>query len=265
MSEKVYILFYLRNNQGPTSSSSVPCDAKLADCGGNEVLLHHKPAELSKPPVLRPNGMSSSKNNVSSILKNGKISISPQIKSIKFENSGVKKIITNGNTEVRTNGSMEKNEAHKLSPNLKSNTSCGNGSTEKLKVENKDSSSTSKSGAGSVIYSDVVENDRKEISHVSNGHGYSHIHEVARHQDGSQCLVAVDKDVDCDHPSQNMHNKNDSRIGTSKRKYCDAERDEGLGVGTKESDSLSRDDTSCETPTPYHGNSFQELESFKKL
>lgn len=270
LSEKVYILFYLRNNQNlRPSKTGAPCGIKPSDTGSNDVLSLQKAAELSKPPMVRPNGTTSVKNNVSTILKNGKISTNPHNKSINFKNPGMKKVIPNANGNpdgVHTNVSEEKNGGGKLAPAVKISTTYCNGSMGKLTVENKaDLSSTCKASTGRMISSHAVENGRQQILQASNGNG-SHLLKVGTNEDGaSQHLTAIAGDFDCNHQSEDFCTEDDCYAKASKRKSCDAEGDEGLDICTTASCSLSTNDASSKTQTPSHGNRYQELESFKEI
>lgn len=268
LSEKVYILFYLRNNQSPRSSKTgAPCNTKAADSGVFSPLP--KPAELSKLPIYKPNGISSPKNDVLTILKNGKISSNLQIKSLNYKNPEMKNAIANGNgnSKVQYNGSIEKNGDTKLSPAVKKNTSHSNGSMEMLKVENKaDLSSTSKSSAIYESLSDVVENGRKQFLQGPNGNGNSNLLKIATHKESAaQNLTLVDGHLDYDHQSSNVLNDNDSVTTAPKRKTRDTEKDEDLDACAKESSSFSGNDASGKNQTTCQQNCSQKLESFKEL
>ncbi|XP_020268942.1 ubiquitin carboxyl-terminal hydrolase 25 [Asparagus officinalis] len=262
LSEKVYILFYLRNNQSPRSSKSCPpCKTKPAVSDRIEVSPQHKTTELSKPSIFGSNGISS-KNNVSTILKNGKTSTNPQIKSINIKNHELKKAIANenGNSKVHTNGSMEKNGDHKLTPAVKKNKPHDNGSTEKLKVGNmSDFSSSSKSGIVDGISSNMVGNGEKQTLQTPNGNGYSNMFKIAPGEDNAKILASVDKNIDYDRPSNDMVAKNDSVTTAPKRKSCDTESNGRLDVGTKEPNA------SCKTHAQCHSTRAEDVENFKKL
>lgn len=268
LSEKVYILFYLRNNQAPRSSKMGAPKTKLADSGCNEGLLQQKPAELSKSPVFRSNGTPSSKSNASTISKNGKISTNPQIKSINLKNPVTRKVIANGNgkPDGHSNGVVEKNGDHILFPPPKINTTYCNGSAEKLKIENKtDVSSTPKICAGSLISSNVVENGRKHILQASSGNGDSHLLKVATGENNiTQHSTAVESDLD-DNKSKGVHTENDSSTTVSKRKACDIYSDGSSDVCMPVPCTLSRNDALGKTRNQSHGNRSQELEAFKEL
>ncbi|KAJ6810505.1 ubiquitin carboxyl-terminal hydrolase 25 [Iris pallida] len=105
--------------------------------------------------------MLSSKSNVSSVLKNGKVSSNPQIKAINIKKHEIKKVIVNGNDNivVHSNGGVGNNGYNKLSPSVKKSTAwpenrsgdngaVGNNGYNKLSLSGKRSTTLSENGSG---------------------------------------------------------------------------------------------------------------------
>ncbi|KAJ6845853.1 putative ubiquitin carboxyl-terminal hydrolase 25 [Iris pallida] len=106
-----------------SSKTNSPCNGKSSYSNGS-VSSSCQKSELLRPSIVKPNGVFSSKNNVSSVLKNGKVSLNPQIKAISIKNLEVKKVIANGNGNivVHNNGCVGNNGYNKLSPSGKKST-----------------------------------------------------------------------------------------------------------------------------------------------
>ncbi|RWV78708.1 hypothetical protein GW17_00060275, partial [Ensete ventricosum] len=97
LSEKVYILFYVRSNGSPKASKIVSsCNTyKPSVTNGNDT-SSLKSTETLKPTIIKSDGVSS-KNTASTMLKNGKTFTAPQFKPINLKNLEIKQSISNGN------------------------------------------------------------------------------------------------------------------------------------------------------------------------
>lgn len=133
LSEKVYILFYMRNNQysrpsnlnDPIKTNSPSNGLKASNSNGNGVSPCEKSRQFFKQSPVKLNGAFSSKVNGAAMIRNGKISPSQQIKPINTRNLGLKRVIENGkgNLEAQSDASVEKSsinigqlKEHKESP-----------------------------------------------------------------------------------------------------------------------------------------------------
>lgn len=250
LSEKVYILFYLRNNPNPKHiKSTSPCTYKPY------------PSDTESSST-RLNGQAAFKNNGSSIT-NGNKCASSQMKFSNIKNPGTKKLLSNGSVNhlANTNGSIEINGNHKVTPAGKENaTPPSNGSLNKSKSENRVNLPSIESIANK------VESGKKKILQISNGS--MHNNENEEHKDDATLNVsAIDKELDQVSPSSNMHLKNENNTTTLKRKSCDDKKDEGLEGCNKKQIIAPRIDPHalCRTPILCEGNRCKELESFKEI
>lgn len=145
LSEKVYILFYIRTNQGAKPSkidsscnalkpSNSNCPSKTgllnnqinpSDSNGRSASPCEKSSEFMKPPPVKQNGAFSSKVNGTAVIKNGKMSTSLQIRPINMRNLELKRVIENGkgNLDIhnvasveKSSGNLEQLKNHKESP-----------------------------------------------------------------------------------------------------------------------------------------------------
>lgn len=249
LSEKVYILFYLRNNQNPKHiKCTSPCTYKPCT----------KDTESSST---RLNGQSAFVNNGS--VTNGNNSTSSQMKFNNLKNPGTKKLLSNGsgNHLAITNGSIEKNGNHKGTLAGKENAiPPSNGSSNKSKSENRVNLPSAE------FVANKVESGNKKILQISNG--YTQNTENGEHKDGTtQNVLAIDKELDQVNPSSIMHLKNGNNTTILKRKSRDVKKDENLEGCIKKQIVSSQIDPHalCRTPILCEGNRCKELESFKEI
>nr|XP_010923796.1 ubiquitin carboxyl-terminal hydrolase 25 isoform X2 [Elaeis guineensis] len=257
LSEKVYILFYIRSNQIPRSSKTgSPCNVvKSSDSKGGDVLPSIKSADVLKPPVTKPNGVSSFKSNSAIMLKNGKISQSPQIKSINLKNLEIKRAISNGSGSIETcnNVSARRDSA---SPE------CNFSNETKDVVEG---SSVPNDNAAVQNTSNLVEYSSTHTLSVPNGNGCVSLSEVEVHKNnGTQSVEAVKRD--CNGSCNCLITKWHSDVSSFKRKSCGSDRAENSILCTKQSSDLFTGDVSFKTQSRCYGEHFkQELEKFKEV
>nr|XP_010941088.1 ubiquitin carboxyl-terminal hydrolase 25 isoform X2 [Elaeis guineensis] len=262
LSQKVYILFYVRSNQSPRSSkTSSPCNfMKSLDSNGSGVLLSSKSAEGLKPPIIKPNGVSSVKSNGSIMLKNGKISQNPQIKNINLKNLGIKRAISNGNDSTEVCNSVS-------APKDSKAPKCSSSNETKVMHKVEVSSEPYNNAADESISSNSVTYGSAQTLSVPDGNGCFSISKVEVHKDnGVQGVEAVRKDLDCDNSSSRMITKCHSGVSAFKRKSCDSDRVENSVQHTKQSSNLSREDVLFRTRSTCFKEQFiGELEKFKEV
>ncbi|KAG1368388.1 ubiquitin carboxyl-terminal hydrolase 25 [Cocos nucifera] len=258
LSEKVYILFYIRSNQIPRSSKTgSPCNVvKSSDSKGCDVLPSIKSADILKPPVTKPNGVSSFKSNGSIMLKNGKISPSPQIKSINLKSLEIKRAISNGSDSIETcnNVSARRDSA---SPE------CIFSNETKDVVEG--SSAPNDNAADQNTSSNLVEYSSTHTLSMPNGNGCVSLSEVEAHKNnGPQSVEAVKRD--CNGSSNCLITKWHSDVSSFKRKSCGSDRAENSILCTKQSRNLSMGDVSFKTQSTCYEEHFKgKLEKFKEV
>ncbi|XP_008809370.1 ubiquitin carboxyl-terminal hydrolase 25-like [Phoenix dactylifera] len=260
LSEKVYILFYIRSNQIPRSSKTgSPCNVvKSSYSNGSDVLPSIKSADVLKPQVTKPNGASSFKSNGSNMLKNGKISQSPQIKSINLKNLEIKRAKSNGSDSIETCNNLSA-QSDSASPE------CSLSNETKVMVKVEGSSAPNDNAADQNASSNLVEYSCAHTLTVPNGNGCVSLSKIEVHKDnGTQSVEAVKRD--CNGSSNCLITKWHSDVSSFKRKSCDSDKAENSISCTKESSNLSREDVSFKTQSTCYEEQFKgELEKFKEL
>ncbi|XP_074574270.1 ubiquitin carboxyl-terminal hydrolase 25-like isoform X2 [Curcuma longa] len=97
LSEKVYMLFYIRTNCSPKpNKSDLSCNGFKPSIVNGSSVESQKTAETLKPMIANTNGASST-NNGSALLKNSKPFSSPQFKPINLKNLETKRTFPNDN------------------------------------------------------------------------------------------------------------------------------------------------------------------------
>jgi len=116
LSEKVYILFYILNSktQKPSTNGYSSTAAKPFSTNGIGISSTSS-SETSKVPLVKQNGICSTKGNVLMPLKNGKTASGPLIKPIHFKNSAAEKVMSNGKVNLTSKINPEVNETAKSS------------------------------------------------------------------------------------------------------------------------------------------------------
>jgi ubiquitin carboxyl-terminal hydrolase 36/42 len=116
LSEKVYILFYILNSktQKP-STNGYSCTAAKPFSTNGTGISSTSSSETSKIPLVKQNGICSTKGNVLMPLKNGKTASGPLIKPIHFKNSAAEKVMSNGKVNLTSKINPEVNETVKSS------------------------------------------------------------------------------------------------------------------------------------------------------
>ncbi|WOL15326.1 ubiquitin carboxyl-terminal hydrolase 25 [Canna indica] len=241
LSEKVYILFYIRNNVAPKPSKSVSsCNGyKHSDTNGsNDSNL--KSAEIAKPANIKSNG-------ASGMLKNGKPFSVPQIKPINLKNHEIKRAISNGNgnLNVQSNGSIAKSVISL-------------GETKMQKIEASTTSNLSEVDVK--ISADNVEKNNKETLILAAGNKYAN----PFYTNGS-----MEKDIEQAAVLGNgFDNAGSSKLKVDKHHTVNPE----LPKTTTSGNSVPREDSSSLGENGSHNNHltsgkrhFREIEKFKEL
>ncbi|KAG1348168.1 ubiquitin carboxyl-terminal hydrolase 25 [Cocos nucifera] len=262
LSQKVYILFYIRSNQSPQSSKTgSPCNfMKSLDSNGSGVLLSSKSAEGLKPPIIKPNGVSSFKSSGSIMLKNGKISQNPRIKNINLKSLEIKRAISNGNDGIKVCNSVS---ARKDSTSPK----CSSSNETKVMHKVEVSSGPNNNAADESASSNLVTYGSAQTLSVPNGTGCVSFSKVEVHKDnGLQGVEAVRKDLDWDNSSSRMITNCHSSVSAFKRKSRDSDTAENSVLRTKQSSNLSGEDVLLKTQSTCFKEQFLgELEKFKEV
>ncbi|KAG8086065.1 hypothetical protein GUJ93_ZPchr0010g8886 [Zizania palustris] len=104
LSEKVYILFYILSNkiQKPTTNGYSYSAAKSSNINGNAT--SNEPLKI---PLVKQNGLCSTKGIAPLALKNGKITPGPHIKPIHVKNTGIEKAASNGKENIMLGNKSE--------------------------------------------------------------------------------------------------------------------------------------------------------------
>ncbi|AQK94641.1 Ubiquitin carboxyl-terminal hydrolase 25 [Zea mays] len=116
LSEKVYILFYILNSktQKPSRNGYSSTAAKPFSTNGIGISSTSS-SETSKIPLVKQDGLCSTKGNVLMPLKNGKTASGPLIKPIHFKNSAAEKVMSNGKVNLTSKNNPEVNGTAKSS------------------------------------------------------------------------------------------------------------------------------------------------------
>ncbi|KAL5202039.1 hypothetical protein ABZP36_012991 [Zizania latifolia] len=111
LSEKVYILFYILSNktQKPGTNGYSSSAAKSSNSNGNGI-SNATSNEPLKIPLVKQNGLCSTKGVAPLPLNNGKIAPGPHIKPIHLKNSGIEKVTSNGMVNIMLGNKSEVSE-----------------------------------------------------------------------------------------------------------------------------------------------------------
>ncbi|XP_066366321.1 ubiquitin carboxyl-terminal hydrolase 25-like isoform X2 [Miscanthus floridulus] len=116
LSEKVYILFYILNSKTQKASTNGYSSTAAKPFSTNGIgISSTSSSETSKVPLVKQNGICSTKGNVLMPLKNGKTASGPLIKPIHFKNSAAEKVMSNGKVNLTSKINPEVNETAKSS------------------------------------------------------------------------------------------------------------------------------------------------------
>ncbi|KXG22316.1 ubiquitin carboxyl-terminal hydrolase 25 isoform X2 [Sorghum bicolor] len=116
LSEKVYILFYILNSKTQKPSTNGYSSTAVKPFSTNGIgISSTSSSETSKIPLVKQNGICSTKDNVLMPLKNGKTASGPLIKPIHFKNSAAEKVMSNGKVNLTSKINPEVNETAKSS------------------------------------------------------------------------------------------------------------------------------------------------------
>nr|CAD1828122.1 unnamed protein product [Ananas comosus var. bracteatus] len=229
LSEKVYVLFYLLSKPSLKSNKTNHQShaTKPSESNGNHV-TPSKSSELLKAPLAKPNGTSSSsKNNNTNVLKNGRIAPNPQIK---FE---IKRFAANGKSNAETNN----NAAIKGKDALPESGSLGESTSECSEAIN-----------GSTLSHSVESN--------SNGNGCANLLRKV-HENGS-----VERENG--NPTRRIIKNDNSGVSKSGREPGNSGNVGDSVIHSGESVISSKDD-SCKTKSTGSRHFREELEKFKEV
>lgn len=229
LSEKVYVLFYLLSKPSLKSNKTNHQShaTKPSESNGNHV-TPSKSSELLKAPLAKPNGTSSSsKNNNTNVLKNGRIAPNPQIK---FE---IKRFAANGKSNAETNN----NAAIKGKDALPESGSLGESTSECSEAIN-----------GSTLSHSVESN--------SNGNGCANLLRKV-HENGS-----VERENG--NPTRRIIKNDNSGVWKSGREPGNSGNVGDSVIHSGESVISSKDD-SCKTKSTGSRHFREELEKFKEV
>lgn len=180
LSEKVYILFYIRSNQNqtsgkPTLSSSA---GKLPDCNRNDLppclkTAVQKPNEISKPDIKQNGGIPV--KAVSTFVKTGKQPSTPstQSKNSSLKNFEIRSVAANGNgNHIHHSGPNGRSnvleEAHADKKNEVQPVGCGVDES-RIVQRTKTLTASNLNGTNGSVSSSVVDHSKQPISSGSNG------------------------------------------------------------------------------------------------
>lgn len=242
LSEKVYILFYLRCDQHQKSTKAgSPCNGvKPTVSNRRNTSACQNSAETSK---------SLATVNVLPVPKNGKIFTNPQVKPVTLKNVGTPRLISNGDEkiEVRTNG---KNNDAKKSPAIEKTILQSELRLEEPKstYELDYSSMASKSSA-------IMKNH--EMQSLSNRNGRCRSPLNNPHADNANSNVQTcGQDPRFERSSDSIFLNRQNSLISTKRKLQDIEKTDELISFAKKSSVLSSNDMK---------HSSEELQNFKEI
>nr|AAT44134.1 unknown protein, contains ubiquitin carboxyl-terminal hydrolase [Oryza sativa Japonica Group] len=111
LSEKVYILFYILSTktQKPSTNGYSSSAAKSSNSNGNGI-SNATSNEPLKIPLVKQNGLCSSKGIAPPPLKNGKIAPGMHLKPIHLKNNGTGKVSSNGKASIIPGNKLEVSE-----------------------------------------------------------------------------------------------------------------------------------------------------------
>ncbi|XP_042413570.1 ubiquitin carboxyl-terminal hydrolase 25-like isoform X1 [Zingiber officinale] len=185
LSEKVYMLFYIRTNGCPKpTKSALSCNGFKPSVVNGSSVQSQKTVQVLKPTIANSNGASST-NNGSALLKNGKPFSSPQIKPINLKNLEIKRTFPNGN------GNLDIQKKGASGEGITTLASCS--PSENKTVQKFETSTTSNLNAASVDISfDGQQN--KHTSLLPNGNGCSQPSKRHSNSEDTEYVAATRKD-----------------------------------------------------------------------
>ncbi|XP_072988359.1 ubiquitin carboxyl-terminal hydrolase 25 [Typha latifolia] len=258
LSEKVYILFYLLSNQTPRSGKTGhPCNTtKSSDSNGSAVSPKLKSSELLKTPLVKPNGVSS-KTCASTMLKNGRITPNPQIKQISLKNFDMKKVISNGKSNLEVNNNVSIGKDNKLS---------GLSSSGKSETVYEGEALAAPNGmtVNGNISSELVELNTGNKMSMPNGTGCTNLLQVKVHK-SIETKILAHLERDPEHSSSSTTRDDHSDLPSIKRKTQGCGSTEASIQCSEEAKSLSAEDISCKTQITYRNHNIKELENLKEV
>uniref|UniRef100_A0A0D9WIH1 ubiquitinyl hydrolase 1 n=1 Tax=Leersia perrieri TaxID=77586 RepID=A0A0D9WIH1_9ORYZ len=160
LSEKVYILFYILSTktQKPGTNGYSSSAAKSSNSNGNGISNATSNDPL-KTPLVKQNGLCSTKGIAPPSVKNGKIAPGLHIKPIHLKNNGTEKVTSNGKANNVLGNKLEVNEGLTL-PSIDGH-------------ESGKSAEPSKINANGSISCNKMDANSKSMLHSVNGNGNS--------------------------------------------------------------------------------------------
>ncbi|KAJ0982357.1 hypothetical protein J5N97_010612 [Dioscorea zingiberensis] len=204
---KVYILFYIRSNQSPSSGKpGLSSNAgKFSDCQKTAV---QKPTENFKPPI-KQNGVFSSMKGASTLVNKQPPSPSTQIKPGSMKSFGIKSVASNGNgNHIHHDGPNGRfnvlEEAQTDKKNKVLPTGCvADGS--RIVQRSKTFATSGINGTNGSLSSSLVDHNKQQMSSTPNGNVSKCQLKVKEHGTNGTHIVATSRgENDCDHASGNM-------------------------------------------------------------
>ncbi|XP_009417058.2 ubiquitin carboxyl-terminal hydrolase 25 [Musa acuminata AAA Group] len=253
LSEKVYILFYVRSNGSPKPSKIVSsCNAyKPSVTNGNDT-SSLKSTETLKPTIIKSDGVSS-KNTASTMLKNGKTFSSPQFKPINLKNLEIKQAISNGNgnLDLQNKGSIEKGMVA---------LECGFVGETKIVQKVKTSMASNLSSANVNFSSDTVEKNNKQTSFLPNVNACTKESDMDAHVEDIEGAATLNRGFDNGSSSKLETNKHHAIVSTFNTELSNTKTTENLASDLPRGNGSHKNQRAC-GKRHYQ----EEIEKFKEV
>lgn len=242
LSEKVYILFYLRCDQHQKSTKAGSACNGVKPTVSNQSITSTcgNSAKTSK---------SLTTVNVLAVPKNGKISTNPQVKPITSKNFGAPRLISNGNGKCEIGADGKSNDA-KQSPVIEKTILQSELHLEQPKSTDNIDYSTVASKSSAIVKNHGMQS-------LSNGNGRCRSPLNNLHEDNANSnLLTGRKDPRFECSSDTIHLNGQNSLTSSKRKLHDIEKTADLITSAEKSSVLSSNDMK---------QSSEELQKFKEI
>ncbi|XP_074574825.1 ubiquitin carboxyl-terminal hydrolase 25-like isoform X2 [Curcuma longa] len=249
LSEKVYMLFYIRTNRCPKpTKSALSCNGFKPSIVNGSGVQSQKTVQVLKSTIANSNGASST-NNGSALLKNGKPLSSPQIN---LKNLETKRTLPNGNGNLniqKKGASGEGTTAH-ASSSLSEN-----------KTVQKFETLTSNLNATSVDNISSEGQQNKHLPLLPNGNGCSQPSKRHSNSEGTEYVAATRKDSGNASSVKlkiDKHQKVNPEVHNTKSR-------ENSDSSTNDSTALPRENGSYKNQISCGKRHSREIEKFKEL
>ncbi|XP_042465472.1 ubiquitin carboxyl-terminal hydrolase 25-like isoform X1 [Zingiber officinale] len=253
LSEKVYMLFYIRTNCSPkTNKSALSCNGFKPSIVNGSSVESQKTTETLKPMIANSNGASST-NNGSALLKNSEAISSPQFKPINLKNLETKRTFPNdnGNFNIQKKRAIGEDTTH----------ACNSLSENKM-LQKFETLTTSNFDAVNVdVSSDIVRQQNKHAPLWPNGNGCSHPSDRHLNTEDTESAAAIRKDSSFSRSPKLMidkHHKVYSEVHNMKSR-------ENPDTSSNGSTALPRENSSSKNQLSCEKRHSREIEKFKEL